>query len=71
MKTTNMEFRTEALARLGKVSDSALREMCELVDDCMVIAHKHDEQEVSAYLTATLIDLVLEEERRSSCVQSC
>lgn len=71
MITDNLEFRTEALNRLATVSDSALREMCELVDDLMVIGHKHDELEIANTAMQILIDLVMEEERRSSCVQSC
>ena len=73
-KLTQKEFtayRSDALTRLAQVSDSTLRETCDLVDDLMVNADKHKAYEQYQILQDILIDLVMEEERRASCVQSC
>ena len=54
----------KARDRLGQLSDSALREACELVDDVMCIFASERCEAEDVMFTALLTDLVMEEESR-------
>ena len=56
----------EAFERLAQISDGALREVCDLTDDLMVIFHKHGDDKTAELFRNILIDVVMEEERRNA-----
>jgi len=65
MKTDpKQEAKLETLKRLEQLSDKALEEAADLVDDIMVIFHQKDCLEEAGMFQAILVDLVMEQERR-------